>query len=161
MKWLASQEQRSPVEVRPAGRRTRSWAGWIEEKGYALSQSTIRGLSRKGWNPSAGRNRGDEVIGREPEPPLTLRGHRLRTDRTPVSTGEFLLLLLAGSRGVDFGQTEGCAAEVFRWSRWYRVPSRHIAYRTPASRRAKAVMATCLPRRFSTSSDHCTSASSL
>jgi hypothetical protein len=149
------------LEVWPADRQTWNWAQYSEEKGHALSQSTIRGLGRKGWDPLASRNRGNEVIGREPRPPLTLRGHRLRTDRTPVSAGEFLFVLLTGSKSVAFGQVKPCASEARRWSRWYCVPSRHIAYKTPAIRRAKAVMATCLPRRFSTSSDHCTNGSSL
>ena len=75
---------------------------------------------------------------------------------------EALMRRSASPRPFGLGQAAALRAwALWRWSLSYGLPSRHIAYKTPASLRASAITATCLPRRFSTSCDHTTIGESL
>src|SRR5215203_785412 len=102
-----------------------------------LSQSTMRGLCRKGWGPWAGRSRmlGIALRLRPESPHADCRDHRLWTTCALEGWGR--------KRFVAYEEEDSVAAalEVAWWKGSYTVFFTQRARRMPASFLAKAVMA--------------------
>ncbi len=100
MKWPLRQGQTSPAQADEA--QFEGAVRGVTQRFDELPQSTIRGQSRTGRSPSAGRNRGLEVDRHVAAGRVTTleRGHRLRAAPSTTFESPEMLCVYAARAGV-------------------------------------------------------------